>query len=61
MLQIDVLVDNAREHESALRAAVAARRTARRAAPLRVRAGMLLIRLGRVVAGDLRRIPVWQG
>jgi len=60
MLQIDLLRERAREREVAMRTAAARRRSARGAAPVRVRLGGALIRLGRLVAGDRRQVPVWQ-
>ena len=62
MLQIELLAERAREHQTAMRAAAAARHAARRShVSTRVWAGVLLIRLGRAVAGDERRIPAMQG
>ena len=61
MLQIDLLLEQARGRQSAMRAEAATAGLAGWAAPLRVRLGVMLIRLGRLVVGDPRRIPAWQG
>jgi hypothetical protein len=62
MLQIDVLVEQARGYRAATCEAAARRRSARAdGVPLRVRVGGMLIRLGRTVAGDPRGMPALQG
>jgi hypothetical protein len=62
MLQIDVLVEQARAYRVAACATEARRRSARvDGVSLRVRVGGLLIRLGRTVAGDTRRVAAATG
>jgi hypothetical protein len=62
VLQIDILGEQARGHRAAVCAAAARRRSAHaNSVPLRVWAGGLLIRLGRTVAGDPRRVTALQG
>jgi hypothetical protein len=58
MLQIDLLAEQARGYRATMCAAAARRRSAQaNSVPPRVWVGVLLIRLGRTVAGDPRRAP----